>query len=55
MLYYDYVKSFKGSDRGNIFDVAEKLLNGMNKNEILLINKISKNRGFFEKFFDFFN
>ena len=32
-----------------------KILNGLNRNEVELVEKIKKNKGFFEKFFYFFN
>ena len=54
ILNYEYVNSFKNSDKDNLFNISEKLINGSNQNEILFINKTAKNKGFFEKFFDFF-
>jgi hypothetical protein len=52
---YKYVSNFKNSVTDNIFDLTDKLKNGLNQNEILLFNKPTKNKGFFEKFFDFFS
>ena len=52
---YKYVSNFKNSKIDNIFDVTDKLKNGLNQKEILLFNKPAKNKGFFEKFFDFFS
>jgi len=52
---YEYVNNFKKSEEDNIFDLTDKLRNGLNKKEILFINKPMKNNGFFEKFFNFFN
>ena len=52
---YDYVNNFKGSQVDNIFDLSDKLRNGLNHKEILLIDKSTKNLGFFEKFFNFFS
>jgi hypothetical protein len=54
ILYYEYVNTFKKSVKDNIFDVAEKMINGLNHNEVLFVNKTNKNKGFFEKFFNFF-
>ena len=51
---YEYVKSFKKDDLENISLVANKLDNGLNQNEINLLEKNSKSTGFFEKFFKFF-
>tara|TARA_B100001989_G_scaffold127789_1_gene90295 strand:+ start:179 stop:883 length:705 start_codon:yes stop_codon:yes gene_type:complete len=39
----------------NFFKMTSKIIRGHNKNEIKLVNKISKNKGFFEKFFDLFS
>ena len=38
----------------DIFSMARKIINGHNPNEVSLINKSLKNKGFFEKFFNFF-
>ena len=51
---YEYVSTFKEGDVDNISVLATKLLGGLNKNEINLKEKYSKNIGFFEKFFKFF-
>ena len=51
---YDYVKSFKTDDLEHISLVANKLDEGLNKNEINVVEKNSKSIGFFEKFFKFF-
>ena len=55
IINFEYVNSLKKNDDKNIFIVAEKLVNGSNPNEIFLIDKIPGNKGFFEKFFDFFS
>ena len=55
ILYFDYLNDLDVSDNKNIFVTAEKVLRGFNQNEILLINKSTQNKGFFEKFFDFFS
>jgi len=46
---------FLKSKEDDIFEVAVKILNGVNENEVLLINKSQVNKGFFEKFFSYFN
>ena len=54
----EYVTRFltnKGKDNENIFLMTKKILSGLNLNEVVLVNKSNKNRGFFEKFFNFFN
>jgi hypothetical protein len=55
ILSYKYLCSFKTSENDDIFNVAENILNGLNQNEVFLINKSIQNKGFFEKFFNFFN
>ena len=47
---YEYVNSFKNPLEENIFDLADKLANGLNQKEVLLNSNSSKNIGFFEKF-----
>ena len=44
-----------GNTAQAIFNVANDNLNGHNVNEVLIAKKVLKNRGFFEKFFNFFN
>ena len=51
---YSYLSSFLNTENKNIYEVTQKVMNGLNENEVLFINKSSKNKGFFEKFFDFF-
>ena len=52
---YEYVDSFKLDRTDNISLVAIRLINGLNQNEINLQKQNLKNRGFFEKFFQFFS
>ena len=54
-LYLKYLKDFKSFDSENIFIIADKVLSGFNQNEIFTVNKSIKNKGFFEKFFNYFN
>ena len=51
---YSYLNSFLNTENKNIYEIIQKVMNGLNENEVLFINKSSKNKGFFEKFFDFF-
>ena len=51
----NYIKSFFGKDESDIIIIANKLFNGLNKNEITLISKNKENKGFFEKFFQLFS
>ena len=56
IMNYHYLNNLKElSDTKSIFNIAEEILNGSNKNEVLITNKSSRNKGFFEKFFFFFN
>ena len=50
-----YLSSFLDEKDSDLFFTAQKNLNGLNKNEVFLTNKSLKNKGFFEKFFNFFN
>ena len=50
----NYISKFlKNND--DIFLMAQKIINGHNPNEIKLVEKVNKNQGFYEKFFNFFN
>ena len=55
ILSFNYLKSLNGSENDDIFEIAEKCLNGLNRNEIFLVKKDQKMLGFFEKFFNFFS
>ena len=50
-----YIKNSFKEDQTNIFSMCEKIIDGHNENEIYSVPKFQKNRGFFEKFFNFFN
>jgi hypothetical protein len=54
----EYIKSFfdiESKESMELFVMANKLSDGLNKNEVQLISKSKENRGFFEKFFQFFS
>ena len=51
----EYIQNFIGEDSGELFMMASRLKNGFNKNEVTLISKNPKNKGFFEKFFQLFS
>jgi hypothetical protein len=51
----EYIKNFIDEDSGELSMMASKLKNGFNKNEVTLISKNPKNKGFFEKFFQLFS
>ena len=51
----NYVKNFFKEDELELSLATHRLINGYNENEVILVPKSSKNQGFFEKFFNFFN
>ena len=53
-LSHTYLKSFFNDKSKNIYEIALKVMSGFNDNEVFITNKSSKNKGFFEKFFEFF-
>ena len=53
-----YIKSFfdiESKDLIELFVMANKLNQGLNKNEVQLVSKSKENKGFFEKFFQLFS
>ena len=54
-ISYQYLHSFLKISSNNLELVAQKILTGFNENEVILMKKKSKNLGFFEQFFNFFN
>ena len=50
-----YIKSYIGEDLTKLSMMANKLNNGLNKNEVQLVSKNVQNTGFFEKFFQLFS
>ena len=55
ILSASYLKKFKNNTENNIFTTASRIISGHNSNEVLLVGKMNKKQGFFEKFFNFFN
>ena len=55
ILSASYLEKFKDNTDNNIFTTASRIISGHNSNEVLLVGKMSKKQGFFEKFFNFFN
>ena len=51
----NYISKFLNNDDKNVFLMSKKLIEGYNRNEVLLVDKINKKQGFFEKFFNFFS
>lgn len=55
IICFKYIQEFKNFNNTNSSIIAQKVLNGLNKNEIFYVKKSSKKLNFFEKFFNFFN
>ena len=55
ILSASYVEKLKDNSDSTIFTTASRIISGHNTNEVLLIGKINKKQGFFERFFNFFN
>ena len=55
ILNAEYIKEFQDQQNPNIYTTASRIISGYNNNEISLVNKTLKSKGFFEKFFDFFS
>ena len=54
-MSFKYIKSYIGEDSTELSIMANKLNNGLNKNEVQLVSKSVENKGFFEKFFQLFS
>lgn len=50
-----YIKNYIGDNSTELSIMANKLNNGLNKNEVQLVSKSVENKGFFEKFFQLFS
>ena len=50
-----YINDFLHENDSEFLEMAHKLVNGHNKNEVLLVPKNEENHGIFEKFFHIFN
>ena len=55
ILNFDYVNSFLNESQNNLYRMSMQINDGYNENEVLIVPKKRKNRGFFERFFNFFN
>ena len=51
----NYIRNYFGEDATELSMMANKLNNGLNKNEVQLVSKNVENSGFFEKFFQLFS
>ena len=54
-MSYKYIENYIGEDSTELPIMANKLNNGLNKNEVQLVSKSVENKGFFEKFFQLFS
>ena len=55
ILSASYIEKYVSDKDINFFKMTSKIIRGHNKNEVKLVNKTTKNKGFFEKFFDLFS
>ena len=55
ILSATYIEEYSKKENLDFFHSMNKIIDGSNTNEVMLVQKISKNKGFFEKFFDFFS
>jgi len=55
ILSASYLEKFKDNTDNNIFTTASRIISGQNSNEVLMVDKMNKKQGFFERFFNFFN
>ena len=51
----NYIKSYFSEEKTELSMMANKLNDGLNKNEVQLVSKSIENKGFFEKFFQLFS
>ncbi len=54
-LSASYVEEYSTRENLDFFQCMSNIIEGSNPNEVKLVQKILKNKGFFEKFFDFFS
>ena len=54
ILNFSYLESYLDKG-GDIFDIASKIIEGHNKNEVIIIPKKTYIKGFFERFFNYFS
>ena len=54
-LNFDYIEKFINKNQEDLFETSMKILNGYDQNEVLIVPKKTSIRGFFEKFFNFFD
>ena len=50
-----YIKSFLNKETSDLSVMANKIKNGHNQNEVIIVSQNIENKGFFEKFFQLFS
>ena len=50
-----YLREYSSNQEEEMFLIAKKIINGHNPNEVTFVDKVRKNKGFFERFFSFFS
>ena len=55
LISMQYIKTYFSDEKISLDEMAKKIINGHNLNEVELTTKKTENKGFFEKFFHFFN
>ena len=55
LVELDYVLKLSSDSKDDIFFTTKKVIEGSNINEVKLLEKINKNKGFFERFFNLFS
>ncbi|MDC0517901.1 hypothetical protein OAN68_02045 [Candidatus Pelagibacter sp.] len=54
ILNLNYIENFTFEDQEDLFKKSIKIIEGYNENEVLIVPKLLNNKGFFERFFNFF-
>ena len=55
IIYAKYLYELFDKDNLDLFEMANKVINNYNQNEVKIVQMSQKNKGFFEKFFEFFS
>ena len=55
LVEFNYVSGLSLENNDEIFLTTKNVIDGSNINEVKLLDKIKKNKGFFERFFNLFN
>ena len=55
LISMEYLKTYFIDEKINLDEMAKKIINGHNLNEVALTTKKTENQTFFEKFFHFFS